>query len=179
MNRRPANLLEMSKPSEFFVPAQDKQGHSAKISFRITPYMSVEIAKILEKKEWFDWESSSDFYRYALKLGMQDLEKRIEKGHPDRWEEIAGDVSLNHAILDAALLEHQKLSFKDTFATVERTVQELMSDGAQERVIVMLLNIQKKISKMDGWYRKRWQEEFKARLAHHLKAANLLGGKRK
>lgn len=145
------------------VPAQDSQGKSIRIIFRVPTPMGRQV-EILKGKAGLGFETSTDVQRAAFYEGM-----RILSDH-------AGDPSLSNmqAIIDSWVttcrIEDEYLRFTSTIDHITGTINKMMAMNAPEKAKELARKLFKDIRGMDdGFWRSRYESEFTQRFGYLVK----------
>lgn len=66
------------RPSEFYVPSTDAQGHSARAIVMVMPEMKRQIQTVIAKGMVPNWKTESDLLRWAIAVGLETLLTKID-----------------------------------------------------------------------------------------------------
>jgi hypothetical protein len=149
--------------AEFLVPIQDHRGHSSQVVFRVPPEMKRAISIVLAKAPETGWLTSSDFWRWAARHGLQYIESKIKDS------ELSNMNRRITAMRDILVEEAALVEFRQVFELAAKTIQKLEDDNPRE-VMPTLMKLKEQIDDMDdpSW-RQSWQKKFQAQFGHYLK----------
>lgn len=63
----------------YYVESEDKRGHDVHVTFRISKNYVNAIGKVMMHKEKFSWDTTANFYRWAVKHALEHLEVELGK----------------------------------------------------------------------------------------------------
>lgn len=145
--------------NQYMVPAQDQHGHSARIDSRLPPSMAKDVSSLIEQGR-FPFEGKSDFYRWAIHLGLQTCRE-------------LGGVGMSAATKTLIALyqeEQANLNFKSIVEALINTVQRLLSDGATENAKRLVRSAMRTVEEMDEpYWRDRYSEALRERFGHLMR----------
>ena len=169
----PAKIVKMKgkiSASEFAVPATDQRGHSARVGFRITPEMKQAITMTMARAPETGWESDSQFWRWAGRLGLAHMDALIKD------KRISNLNKRIEFIRQVIVEDGQLVAFRETFELAERSVKSLIEEGREEYARKRLLILEGEIGEIDDEdWRKTWQKKFQQKFGHLIKGARLPG----
>lgn len=141
------------------VPAQDQHGHSARIDSRLPPSMAKDVSNLIEQGR-FPFEGKSDFYRWAIYLGLQTCKD-------------LGGVGMSAATKTLIALyqeEQANLNYREVLEKLTNTVQRLLAEGATDNARRLLRSAMQVIEEMDEpFWKERYTSDVMERFGHLLR----------
>jgi hypothetical protein len=148
---------------EFFIPAQDDKGHSAREMIRITPELERDISIIIEGKK-FPYKTRSDLIRHAMTRHVRLLH-RLEPDYPKHL------ITAHEAQMEAMREEEMRLHNHKVFAKLHEQVEAYLSSNepGEARRLASVVR-----SKLQGVPDSAWKRRFETRFLRQYAA--LLNG---
>ena len=144
----------------FVIPASDAQGHSTKVGFRCSHAYMRRIDVIISSKK-FPYKTSSDLLRHGLHLHLEYLSKL----EPGSGVDMASIEAVN-TIINA---ENERIEFGKSFDKLSLTVQDLLVRAPKGEAKRLILEVLRKVERMEPGPWKDWyQQEIKRRFGHLL-----------
>ncbi len=164
---KPAKLLEHRKKSskqhsmkDFVIPASDHQGHSVKQGFRCNQAYVRRISVVINSKK-FPYKTPSDLLRHALDRHL----KHLSQLEPEIPVDMAS-IEVVNEIINAA---QERIDFGKSFDKLSLTVQDLLVRAPKGEAKRLILEVLRKVDRMEPGPWKDWyQQEIKRRFGHLL-----------
>jgi hypothetical protein len=148
--------------AEFRVPASDEKGHDRRLTIRLHPGYTTQLAKILESK-WFPYETTHQIVRHALKRHLEWLETLAP---------ITGSVlHRTNAILELLVEEEEQDKFQEVITKTERQVGTYLGSGRVQRARSLVKRVLDQVNEMpESQWKDQYQQELNHKFAYLLKS---------
>lgn len=168
-NRKQGNVLQFDPeslkydPEDFYVPATDHRGHSARLNVRIPPELESELEKFLAASgKKFGYESISAIIRHGVVRHMEYLH-RLEPGVTRTY------LGALLALVEVNKADYHKQFTEELFADLFKRVDHHIQMGDQNEITRLCYEVKRTINMMDECPAKhRLMTRFKRTYGHYL-----------
>jgi hypothetical protein len=139
--------MSSGKDKQFYTPASDKKGHSARIWFRVIPGLLSQFEEILATRK-FPYKTVSDMIRHAMARHVDYLNSL------NATPTVYAGVNLAMSMLNE---EREQAKFKEMLEQMDIVVRDHIADNAPNRASKVILDILNVVDSMpEGYWRDRY-----------------------
>ena len=135
------------KSTDFIIPVNNDQGHSARLQARCKPEYARRIDELIHSKK-FPFKTLSDFLRWAVHHGLQFLDQL--------QPEIGLEMDKLGLINNIVNKKKEQMDFANSLEKVTATINDLLSRGARSEATQTVLEVQEKLESMESGYWRDW-----------------------
>lgn len=156
--------LPLAKPSDYYVPASDKDGQSVVVRLRINRKYLAAIRLLVQKyRDVHGWVFDTDFLRWAVHRALEEMNRRIGSGA------LNANVAALRLMTAAAQARQEHQNFMSAVDLAVQEVEYLNTQGDYGAARTLIAELQQRVrDDPNAFWRHKWAKLLQSRFGHML-----------